>query len=119
MAVPRPLAFVGRARERAVVDAMLHRAYDGESAALVMLGEAGIGKTALMNYCARQAAGCRVARIAGVQTEFEMPYAALHQLCQPMLDHLDALPEPQQMALRVAFGLAAGNPPDRFVVGLA
>jgi DNA-binding CsgD family transcriptional regulator len=119
MAVPRPLAFMGRTRERAVVDAMLHRAYDGESAALVMLGEAGIGKTALMNYCARQAAGCRVARIAGVQTEFEMPYAALHQLCQPMLDHLDALPEPQQMALRVAFGLAAGNPPDRFVVGLA
>ena len=115
----RPIAFIGRARERAVFDGILDRAQDGESAALVMLGEAGIGKTALMNYCARQAAGCRVARIAGIESEFEMPYAALHQLCTPMLDDLNALPEPQRSALQIVFGLAAGNAPERFVVGLA
>jgi DNA-binding CsgD family transcriptional regulator len=86
---------------------------------LVLRGEAGIGKTALLHYCARQAAGCRVARVAGVESELEMPFAALHQLCAPMLDDLGAVPEPQQQAMRVAFGLAAGNPPDRFVVGLA
>ena len=84
-----------------------------------MRGEAGIGKTALMHYCAREAAGCRVARIAGIQSELEMPFAALYQLCVPMLDSLTALPKRQQQALRVAFGLADGDAPDRFLVGLA
>ena len=83
---------------------MLDRVREGESAVLVIRGEAGIGKTALMQYCARQASGCRVTQIAGVESELEMPFAALHQLCAPMLDELGALPEPQQQALRVAFG---------------
>ena len=82
-------------------------------------GEAGIGKTELMRYCARQASGCRLVQIAGVESEIELPFAALHQLCAPMLGGLAALPEPQEHALRVAFGLAAGPAPDRFVVGLA
>ena len=86
---------------------------------LVIRGEAGVGKTALMRYCARQASGCRVVQIAGVESEMELPFAALHQLCGPMLGGLAALPEPQERALRVAFGLAAGTVPDRFVVGLA
>jgi DNA-binding CsgD family transcriptional regulator len=86
---------------------------------LVIRGEAGIGKTELMRYCARQAAGCRLAQIDGVEAEMELPLAALHQLCAPLLGSLDALPEPQQRALRVAFGLAAGPAPDRFMLGLA
>ena len=91
----------------------------GESAVLVIRGEAGIGKTALMHYCARQASGCRLVQVAGVEFEMELPFAALHQLCGPMLSDLAALPEPQQRALRVAFGLAAEPAPDRFVLGLA
>ena len=86
---------------------------------LVIRGEAGIGKTALMRYCARQASGCRLVQIDGVESEMELPLAALHQLCTPMLSCLAALPEPQQRALRVAFGLAAEPAPDRFVLGLA
>jgi len=86
---------------------------------LVIRGEAGIGKTALMRYCARQAAGCRLVQVDGVEFEMKLPLAALHQLCAPMLSCLDALPEPQQRALGVAFGLAAGPAPDRFVLGLA
>ena len=86
---------------------------------LVIRGEAGIGKTALMRYCARQAAGCRLVQIDGVEFEMEMPLAALYQLCTPMLSCLAALPEPQQRALRVAFGLAPEPAPDRFVLGLA
>lgn len=98
---------------------MLDRVREGESAVLVLRGEAGIGKTALMRYCARQASGCRLLQIAGVESELEMPFAALHELCGPMLGQVDALPEPQQRALRVSFGLAIGNPSDRFLVGLA
>ena len=99
---------------------MLDSVRDGKSAVLVIRGDAGIGKTALMQYCARQASGCQVAQIAAVESELEMPFAALHQLCAPMLDdNLDALPTPQQQALRVAFGLERGNASDRFVVGLA
>ncbi len=119
MAGPRASAFRGRARERQVLDGLLDRVRDGESAVLVIRGEAGIGKTALMRYCARQAAGCRVVQIAGVESEMELPLAAVHQLCTPMLSCLAVLPEPQQRALRVAFGLAAGTAPDRFVVSLA
>jgi AAA ATPase domain len=85
----------------------------------VDLGYSRRGKTALMRYCACEASGCRVVQIAGVESEMELPFAALHQLCGPMLGGLAALPEPQERALRVAFGLAAGTAPDRFVVGLA
>jgi DNA-binding CsgD family transcriptional regulator len=119
MAAPRTPAFRGRARERQVLDDLLDRVRSGEGAVLVIRGEAGIGKTALMRYCARQASGCRLVQIAGVESEIELPFAALHQLCAPMLGGLAALPEPQEHALHVAFGLAAGPAPDRFVVGLA
>jgi len=119
MAEPRASAFRGRSREREALDGLLDRVRGGESAVLVIRGEAGIGKTALMRYCARQAAGCRLAQIVGVESEMELPFAALHQLCGPMLGCLPALPEPQQRALRVTFGLAAGTAPDRFMVGLA
>ena len=119
MAAPRTPAFRGRPRERRELDRLLDGVRGGESAALVIRGEAGIGKTALLHYCARQAAGCRVARVAGVESELELPFAALHQLCAPMLGGLAALPQPQQQALQVTFGLASGRAPDRFLVGLA
>jgi DNA-binding CsgD family transcriptional regulator len=118
-APPRTPAFRGRARERKALDGLLGRVRGGQSAVLVIRGEAGIGKTALMRYCARQASGCRLVQIDGAEFEMELPFAALHQLCGPMLSGLDALPEPQQRALRAAFGLAAEPAPDRFVVGLA
>ena len=102
-----------------MLDRLLEKARGGESAALVIRGEAGVGKTALLRYAARQAAGFRVAQVAGVESEMELPYAALHQLCAPMLVQLDALPEPQGAALRIAFGLASGDAPDRFLVALA
>jgi DNA-binding CsgD family transcriptional regulator/tetratricopeptide (TPR) repeat protein len=98
---------------------MIEGVHAGESATLVIRGEPGIGKTALLQHCAGQASGCRVERIAGVESELELPYAALHQLCAPMLGNASTLPEPQEHALQVAFGLASGNAPDRFIVGLA
>lgn len=82
-------------------------------------GEPGVGKTALLEYVAVQALGCRLVRGGGVQSEMELAYAGLHQLCVPMLDRLDRLPEPQRAALRTAFGISAGPAPDRFMVGLA
>ena len=119
MAAPRTSAFRGRARERQALDGLLDRVRGGESAVLVIRGEAGIGKTALMRYCARQASGCRLVQVDGVESEMELPLAALHQLCTPMLSCLATLPEPQQRALRVAFGLAAEPAPDLFILGLA
>jgi predicted ATP-dependent serine protease len=79
MAARRTPAFRGRARERQALDGLLDHVRGGESAVLVISGEAGIGKTALMHYCARQASGCRLAQIAGVESEMELPFAALHQ----------------------------------------
>jgi len=86
---------------------------------LVLRGEAGVGKTALLEYLAKRASGCRIARAAGVESEVELAYAGLHQLCGPMLERLDRLPGPQRDALATAFGLRAGDAPDRFLVGLA
>ena len=92
----------------------------GRSAALVVRGEPGIGKTTLLRYLAdSSAADFRLVEIAGVESEMELAYAGLHQLCLPMLDHLDSLPDPQQSALSVSFGLTAGTAPGRFFVGLA
>ena len=82
-------------------------------------GEAGVGKSALLKDTATRAFGCRVARAAGVQSEMELAFAGLHQLCAPMLDHVEGLPAPQRDALRTPFGLAIDAPPDRFLVGLA
>ena len=91
----------------------------GEGRALVVRGEPGVGKTMLLDYLAGRASGCRVARAVGVQSEMELAFAGLHQLCAPMLDHAESLPGPQREALRTALGLAAGPVPDRFLVGLA
>jgi hypothetical protein len=112
-------AFLDRGRERDMLDRLLAEARAGRSAVLVLRGAAGIGKTALLRYAARQASGFRVVQVAGVEAEMELPFAGLHQLCASMLDRLDGLPEPQRDALRVALGLAAGTPPDRFVISLA
>ena len=91
----------------------------GQSRVLVLRGEAGVGKTALLEYLVERASGCRIARAAGVESEMELAFAGLHQLCAPMLDGLDGLPGPQQDALRVAFGLQEGATPDHFLVALA
>jgi DNA-binding CsgD family transcriptional regulator len=102
-----------------VLDQLVGAVRAGASRALVISGEAGIGKTALLDYVAAQAPGARVVRAAGVQSEMELAFAGLQQLCAPLLDHLDRLPEPQRDALRTAFGVSAGPAPDRFLVGLA
>ena len=91
----------------------------GQSGVLVVRGEAGIGKTALLEYVLQEASGCRVARVAGIEGEMELAFAGLHQFCAPMLDLLDRIPTPQGDALAKAFGLSTGDPPDRFLVGLA
>src|SRR6187200_1953516 len=119
MAAHRRPVLLGRTRERQLLDRLLENVRGGQSAVLVVRGEAGVGKTALLHYCARQASGFRVARIAGVQSEMELPFAALHQLCAPMLNKLHGLPAPQRDALKVAFGMSSGSAPDRFLVGLA
>jgi DNA-binding CsgD family transcriptional regulator len=109
----------GRFQECEVLDRLLDAVRGGESGALVVRGEPGVGKSALLDYVAGRASGCRVARTTGVQSEMELAYSGLNQLCAPLLDRLDRLPEPQRDALRTAFGLAGGAPPDRFLVGLA
>ncbi len=108
-----------RHRERDVLDRLVDAVQAGESRALVVRGDPGVGKSALLGYLAERAHGCRVARAAGVQSEMELAFAGLHQLCAPMLGHTEQLPAPQRDALRTAFGLSAGPPPDRFLVGLA
>jgi DNA-binding CsgD family transcriptional regulator len=110
---------LNRDEERRVLDGLIERARGRRSAVLVVRGEAGIGKTALLRDCARRASGFRVAWAAGVESEMELPFAGLHQLCAPMLDRLDGLPAPQRAALAVALGVESGAPPDRFLIGLA
>jgi DNA-binding CsgD family transcriptional regulator len=108
-----------RLTERAALGQLLEAARAGRSGVLVVHGEAGVGKTALLEDAVESAAGLRVARVAGVESEMELAFAALQQLCAPMLDKLAGLPDPQRDALGVAFGLNAGAAPDRFLVGLA
>jgi DNA-binding CsgD family transcriptional regulator len=112
---------VGRHVEHEAVERLLARAQDGHSAVLVVRGEAGIGKTALLQHGrgSAVAAGFRVEDAAGVEAEAEFAFAGLHQLCGPLLERAAALPEPQQSALGVAFGMRGGAAPDRFLVGLA
>src|SRR4029079_8717844 len=110
--------FQDRLTERAALEGLLHEARNGRSAVLVVRGEAGVGKSALLRHAAREASGFRVAQIAGVESEMELPFAGLHPLRAPMLAKLGRLPAPQQRALRVALGLASGDPPDRFLVAL-
>src|SRR4051812_14367279 len=109
----------GRYTECQVLDRLVEAVRAGESRALVVHGEPGVGKTALLDYLAGHAPGCRVVRAAGVQSEMELAFAGMHQLCAPMLDRPEALPLPQRDALRTAFGMNAGPAPDRFLIGLA
>jgi len=102
-----------------VLDGLMEAVRAGESRALVVRGDLGVGKTALLGYVVGQASGCVVARAAGVQSEMELAFAGVHQLCAPMLDHLERLPVPQRDALRTALGISPGSPPDRFLVALA
>ena len=110
---------MGRRAECGVLDGLLAAVRAGESQVLVVHGEPGVGTTTLLEYLAGQAAGFRVLRAAGVQSEMELAFAGLHQLCAPLLDRLGVLPEPQAQALRTAFGLSEEPAPDRFLIGLA
>ena len=116
---PRPAMLIGRRLECRALDRLAGAVRGGESRALVVRGDMGVGKTALLGYLAGRATGCRVARAAGTQSEMELAFAGLHQLFAPMLDRLENLPAPQQDALRIAFGMSPGPAPDRFLVGLA
>jgi DNA-binding CsgD family transcriptional regulator len=109
----------GREREGAFLHELLRRVREGHSAAIVVYGEAGVGKTALLNEAFGSASGLRVLRAAGIESEMELPFAGLQQLCISLLDHLEKLAPPQSEALRTAFGLREGPAPDRWLVGLA
>src|SRR5215472_1992166 len=115
---PAP-ALLERQRERAEVDGLLGDLRSGRGRARVVRGEAGVGKSALLEYVAGAAADMRLARAAGVESEMELAFASLHQLCAPLMNRLERLPVPQHDALAVAFGLRAGDAPDRFLVALA
>jgi DNA-binding CsgD family transcriptional regulator len=108
----------GRAGECAVLDALVEDLRSGEGRSLVLRGEAGIGKTALLEYLLESVSDMTVARAVGVESEMELAYAGLHQLCGSILDRLPGLPTPQRDALEIVFGLRAGAVPDRFLVGL-
>ena len=108
----------GRANECAALDALVEDVRRGASRSLVLRGEAGIGKTALLQYLIGSASDLMLLRAVGVESEMELAYASLHQLCAPLLGRLARLPSPQQAVLEIVFGLRAGPPPDRFVVGL-
>ena len=109
----------GRRSECEALDRLLVDVRAGQSQALVLRGEAGVGKTALLRYLMDRASGCRIARAAGVESEMELAFAGLQQLCAPLLGRLGRLPGPQRDALGTAFGLSTGEPPDRYLVGLA
>ena len=108
----------GRGGECARLDSVLAEVHVGQSAVLVLRGEPGIGKSALLDYAVESAEGCRVVRARGVEWEMELPFAGVHQLCMGLLDGLERLPSPQRDALATAFGLSSGTQPDRFLVGL-
>jgi DNA-binding CsgD family transcriptional regulator len=114
-----PPVLRGRASECGDLDALLEAGRTGESGALVLRGEAGIGKTALLEYTAERSHGCRIVRAVSVESEMELPFAALQQLCFPFFDRIEGLPPPQRDVLETAFGLSSGPRPDRFLVGLA
>jgi DNA-binding CsgD family transcriptional regulator len=109
----------GRRSERAALDRLLEAVGVGESRVLVLRGEPGIGKSELVHYVAERASECRVLRSAGVQSEMELAFAGLHQLCAPILESMERIPVPQRDALRTVLGISAGDPPDTFLVGLA
>lgn len=110
---------IGREGERAALDGLVAALRAGESRALVIHGQPGVGKTALLEYVASVASGCQVLSVAGMQSELELAFAGLHQLCSPLLDRLDLIPPLQREALQTTFGMSSGPTPDRFLVGLA
>ena len=110
---------IGRNREREVLDRLLTDVQANRSRVLVVRGEAGIGKSALLDYLSDRASGCQIARAAGTEAEIELPFASLHQLCAPLFGSIDRIPAPQQDALSAALGVGARGSTDRFVVGLA
>src|SRR3954462_15747719 len=116
---PRELTLRGRRDECGVLDRLREGARAGRSGVLVVRGEAGVGKTALLDYAIGSASDMRVVRASGVESEMELAFAVLHQLCAPLLDRLEGLPAPQRHALEITFGLSEGPAPDRFLVGLA
>ena len=107
-------ALLGREREREVLDRLLDGVRAGRSGVLVMHGEAGVGKTALLEYAVEAGREFSIARIMGVEAEMELPFAAVQQLCSPFFELMARLPQPQHDALDVAFGLRTGRAPDRF-----
>ena len=115
----RHTSLLGRADECAVLDRLVADVRRGQSRSLLVRGEAGIGKTALLEYLVESASDLTVVRAVGVESEMELTYAGLHQLCAPLLDRVERLPGPQRQALEVVFGVSAGAAPDRFLVGLA
>ena len=117
----RATGLTGRRSEREGLDRLIEAVRTGHGQALVVLGDPGVGKTVLLDYLAGRAsgAGCKVARAVGVQSEMKLAFAGLHQLYAPMLSRAQRLPAPLREALRVAFGLSSGPPPDGFLVGLA
>jgi AAA ATPase domain len=110
---------LGRGLETSRLDELISAAAGGRGGALVIEGEPGVGKTALLEDAAQRASRLLVLRVAGVQSELALPYAALHQLCARMIGRRDRLPAPQADAIAVALGGLAGRPPDRFLVSLA
>src|SRR6266576_3869552 len=110
---------LGRQREREVLGRVLNASLDGDGGVLVVYGEPGVGKTALLDWTVEEGREFRVVETVGVEGEMELPFAALQQLCSPILDRSERLPEPQRDALGVAFGLSAGQAPNPFLVGLA
>jgi len=115
----QPSRLLGRRSEREALDRIVTDALAGQSRVIVVRGEAGIGKSALLGHLLEKVAGWHVATAVGVESEMELAYSGLHQLCGPMLDHLDRLPTPQREALATVFGQSSGPAPDRFLVGLA
>src|SRR4051812_34490852 len=108
----------GRRSESAQLDGLLAAVREGESRTLLLVGEPGVGKTALLEYLVEAAPDLHVVRAAGVESEIELAYAGLHQLCAPMLEGVARLAAPQREALEIVFGRASGPAPDRFLVGL-
>src|SRR5450755_2220831 len=115
---PVRAGLLGRAEECALLIGLIEDVRKGSSRSLVLQGEAGIGKTALLEFLAASASDFTVARAVGVESEMELAYASLHQLCAPLLDQLSGLPPPQRQALEIVFGSRSGPSPDRFLVGL-
>lgn len=113
------MKLVGRQAERGLLDQLVADVCRGQSRSLVLCGGPGVGKTALLEYLTEQASECRVIHVTGVESEMELPFAALHQVCAPVISGLQRLPTPQREALETSFGMSPGPASDRLLIGLA